>query len=182
MATKGAKYIRWAKMTAETSTSQTYQSAISLSKLTKVSDNPAYNEASLYGDDALAEYAVEFKECDIDVEVTEISNETAGSLFGATVTTNEVVFDKDDAAPYGGLAYIVCKQVDNVNKYMGVFYPKAKAVRQGREFETKGESVVIKGGKLHFKAVAPESGKWEYDSGDLATYGAAKTWVDGKLS
>ena len=86
MASYGAKYIKWAPFADADPENgigyPKYGKAIVLSKLVKVTDNPTYAEGKLYGDDELAEYASEFVENDIDIEVTEITNEMAKGIFG----------------------------------------------------------------------------------------------------
>ena len=189
MASKGCKYIQWAPFAATnpepTSAVPNYGTPINLGALSKATDAPAFNEAKIYGDNALDEYANEFKECIIDVDVTELSNAVASGIFGATLGAGEdtdLKFGADDVAPYGGLAYIVCKQVHNVNKYQGIYYPKVKAAMQGEEYTTKGESVTLSGGKVKFTAMRCNSGDWKIKSADLDTEAAAKTWVDAKIT
>ena len=71
----GAKYIQWAPFAEQTpdalaSAYPKYGTPMNLGPLTKVTDAPTFNEAKAYGDNALAEYVVEFKECQVDVEIT----------------------------------------------------------------------------------------------------------------
>ena len=85
MAKYGAKYIRWAPF-AET-TPETdgelpdYGTPVSIGELIKVTDAPTFNEAKLYGDNALQIYVNEYKECSVDVEVTDISNANAAAIY-----------------------------------------------------------------------------------------------------
>lgn len=185
MAKYGCKYIRWAPI-ATSGTPEpegklpNYGTAISLSSMVKASDSPTFSEGSLYADNALAEYVNEFVEADIDLEVTEISSATAAALLGATVedVTNDVHFSSEDAGPYGGLGFVSCKMVGGVKKFVGVFYPKVKAVLQGEDFETKGENVTFATGKLKVKATACKSSAWKVISEEKSSEAAAKTWVD----
>lgn len=188
MASKGCKYIQWAPFAATNpepaGVVPNYGTPINLGALSKVTDSPSFNEAKTYGDNALDEYVNEFKECPIDIEVTELSNAVAAGIFGATLGTGEdtdLKFGGDDVAPYGGLAYIVCKQVHNVNKFQGIYFPKVKAAMQGEEYATKGDSVTLTGGKIKFTASKCNSGDWKIKSADLDTEAAAKTWVDAKI-
>lgn len=188
MASKGCKYIQWAPFAATNpepdAALPNYGTPVNLGALSKVTDTPAFNEAKSYGDNALAEYASEFKECPIDIEVTELTNAVASGIFGGTIDTenaSDLKFGASDVAPYGGLAYIVCKQVNNVNKYQGIYYPKVKAAMQGEEYTTKGDSITLTGGKIKFTSSACNSGDWKIKSADLDTEAAAKTWVDAKI-
>lgn len=189
MASKGCKYIQWAPFAATnpepTGAVPKYGTPVNLGALSKVTDAPSFNEAKTYGDNALAEYAIEFKECPIDIEVTELSNSVASGIFGATLgagADTDLKFGTSDVAPYGGLAYIVCKQVANANKFQGIYFPKVKAAMQGEEYTTKGDSITLTGGKIKFTASACNSGDWKIKSADLDTEAAAKTWVDAKIT
>lgn len=184
----GAKYLRWAPFAAADAEPDNalpnYGTPLDVGSLVKVADSPAFNEGKIYGDNALAEYVNEFKECGIDVEVTELTTATAAAMFGATLATTpnaELQFSADDNAPYGGFGCIVCKMIDNVKKFQGVYYPKVKAAMQGDEYTTKGDGVTLTGGKLKLTASAAKNGQWKIMSEDLADEAAAKTWVDGKV-
>lgn len=190
MAKYGAKYLQWAPF-AETAPDEStaafpkYGTPVNLGKLVKVTDSPTFNEGKIYGDNSLAEYVNEFKECGIDVEVTELSNSVSSSIFGATLATSgddtDLKFGEDDNAPYGGLAFYVCKLVNNVKKYQCIYYPKLKASMQGDEYATKGDGITLTGGKIHFTASAPANGSWKVVSTEVGTEAAAKTWVDAKI-
>ena len=131
MAKYGAKYLKWAPFAAlapdaSASAYPKYGTPIALGSLVKVTDSPSYNEGKLYGDNALKINASEFKECGVDVEVTELANATASAVFGATLAASgddtDLKFSAEDNAPYGGLAFYVCKQLDSgAKKYQGIY-------------------------------------------------------------
>lgn len=189
MAKYGAKYLRWAPF-AETNPDASseafpkYGDPISLGALVRVSDTPTFNEAKSYGDNALKEHVIEFKECGVAVEVTDLSNEVASAVLGASFdseSTKELTFGAEDNAPYGGLGFYINKMVDGVKSYHGIYYPKLKAAMQGTEYATKGDSITLTGGSLQFTAAAPANGKWKVESDDFATEDEAKAWVDEKI-
>lgn len=186
MATYGAKYIKWAPFAdADPEGGEGYPKygpALVLSKLVKVTDSPTYAEGKLYGDDELAEYASEFVENDIDIEVTEISNEMAKGVFGASLEgTEDLVFGSNDSAPYGGLAFICCKMVGGKKSYQGIYYPKNKSAMQGEEYNTKGDSITFGTGKIKLKGSAANNGAWKVRSKAFPTETEAKSWIDTKL-
>lgn len=189
MATYGAKYIRFAPFAADSPDESEaayprYGDPISLGALQRLSDNPSYNEAKIYGDDVLDEYVSEFKECPLDIEITELKNEAAAAVTGAAVggdADGDLVFGGDDVAPYGGLACYVRKLVGGKACFQGIYYPKAKATMQGEEYATKGDSITLTGGSLHFLASTCKKGAWKVKSKLLDTEDAAKAWVDGKI-
>lgn len=185
----GAKMLQWAPF-AESNPEPAdalpnYGSAVNLGALNRVSDSPAYNEAKGYGDNALKVHVNEFKECPVDVEVTELSNENAAAVFGALLASGEagdLHFGSEDNAPYGGLAFYISKMLDGGKKvYQGIFYPKLKAAMQGEEYATKGDSITLTTSKIHFLAAAANSGDWKILSKDFTTESEAAAWVNGKL-
>lgn len=186
MATYGAKYIKFAPLKTEPDDAiPTYENAVQIAELQKLTDNPTYSEGKQYGDDRLVEYVSEFNEADVDVEVTDLDNQMQSTIFGATLsgenTNEELAFGGSDTAPYGGLGAVICRMRGNVKTYQGVLYTKVKASMQGEEFTTKGDNITLAGGKLKFKATEPKYGKWKIKSAMFPTLEAAKSWVDTKL-
>ena len=186
MATYGAKYIKFAPLKTEPEDAiPTYENAVQIAELQKLTDNPTYSEGKQYGDDRLVEYVSEFNEADVDVEVTDLDNQMQSTIFGATLSgsdnTGELAFGGSDIAPYGGLGAVICRMRHNVRTYQGILYTKVKATMQGEEFTTKGDNITLAGGKLKFKATEPKYGKWKIKSAMFPTLEAAKSWVDGKL-
>lgn len=186
MATYGAKYIKFAPLKNEPADAiPTYENAVQIAELQKLTDNPTYSEGKQYGDDRLVEYVSEFNEADVDVEVTDLDNQMQSTIFGATLsgenTAEELAFGGSDTAPYGGLGAVICRMRGNVKTYQGILYTKVKASMQGEEFTTKGDNITLAGGKLKFKATEPKYGKWKIKSAMFPTLEAAKSWVDTKL-
>lgn len=186
MATYGAKYIKFALLKTEPDDAiPTYENAVQIAELQKLTDNPTYSEGKQYGDDRLVEYVSEFNEADVDLEVTDLDNQMQSTIFGATLsgenTNEELAFGGSDTAPYGGLGAVICRMRGNVKTYQGVLYTKVKASMQGEEFTTKGDNITLAGGKLKFKATEPKFGKWKIKSAMFPTLESAKSWVDTKL-
>ena len=189
MSKYGAKYLRWAPFAADTPDAldtafPKYGTPMNLGALVKVTDTPTFNEAKAYGDNALKEYVNEFKECGVAVELTELSNEVASAVLGATINAeaeDDLEFSAEDNAPYGGLGFYINKMVDGVKYYHGIYYPKLKAAMQGTEYATKGDSITLAGGALNFTASAPACGKWKVESDDFTSETEAKAWVDEKI-
>lgn len=186
MAKYGARHIRWAKITDESAGAKpTYAAAIALAKLQKVTDSPAFNEAKQHGDDELAEHVAEFKEIGVDIEITDLTHAIYVAVYGAQTVAGQtegksgVAFTDKDTAPYGGLGFVCCKQVNNVKSYYGVAYPKLKAVPQGEEFTGKGDSITLTGGKMKFTGTTDKRGEWREFSEEFAEVEDAIEWVDG---
>lgn len=189
MARYGAKYIRWAPWAAEQTTTTSgfpsYGTAIALAELQKVSDTPNFNEASQYGDDGLQEYVNEFKDVDVDIEITDLPVETEQQVLGSSQTAKNgdvVVCTTSDNPPYGGMGFVSCILRKNERKYQAIIYPRLKATMQGEEYSTKGDSLTLAGGKLKFKGSATDVGDWKLKSKYQDTEAAAKAIVDSFFS
>ena len=188
MARYGAKYIKFAKIKEEKDKSlPTYDSVRDLSKLQTVTDSVAFVSGEQYGDNELQEKMTEFSSVTVDVEVTELQNEAAAVVLGATHTpaaegkTGEIAHNINNVAPWGGLVFMGCKIIQNVRKYFGVYYPKLKAEMQGETYATKGSSITLSGGKLHFAGTATKNGDYKIVSDDFDAEDKAKEWCDAKL-
>ena len=192
MATYGAKHIKFAPFATSNpepaASLPNYGAAVQLAELQKLTDNPQYNEGRQDGDDQVQEYVNEFKEADLDIEITDLENSICQVVLGAKATSvsggtgDETHFNSDDIAPYGGLIAVISRIRHNVRTYQGIYYPKVKATMQGEEFATKGESITLAGGKLKFKAMACNNGDWKIKSPYMDTVDAAKAWCDAKLA
>ena len=186
MATYGAKYIKFGPMATQPDNElPTYNNGVVLSELQKVSDSPAFNEVKQFGDNRTVEYVSEFKEADVDIEITDLDNDIQQAVLGATFVgtgdNQDLAFGDSDTAPEGGLAFINCRIRNGVKTYQSVLYTRVKAIMQGEEYNTKGDSITLTGGKLKFKAMAPKYGKWKVKSAYMSTEAAAKNWVDTKI-
>lgn len=185
MARYGARYIKWGKFADDQTSAAngfpSYEAAIALAELQKVTDQPNFNEASQYGDDGLQEYVNEFKDADVDIEITDLPVDVEKPVLGVTRTAKSgdlVCLTGDDNPPYGGLGFVSCIIRKNVRQFQAILYPKMKATMQGEEYSTKGDSLTLSGGKLKFKAAAIDSGVWKAKSKYLATEQEAKALVD----
>lgn len=183
MANVGVRYARWAKQTAEPDNAlPQYGDVRSLGALVSVQDTPNYNDVKQYGDDRAVNVLADIRDCDLDCEVTELEIEIAAELYGETFESGDPTGVKTSSAndnpPYGGFGFIRATYADDAYGYIGVYYPKVKAVPQGMSFQTKGETIAFVGDKFRFKAVACKSGVWKMESEPFATDDAAKSWVD----
>lgn len=189
MSTYGAKHVMFAPFAAEdpepANSLPNYAEAFELGELNKVTDAPVFNEAKAYGSNALGRYVSEFKENPIDVEILDMTVEHASVVTGAKIDTEgdkTTHFNSEDNAPYGGLAFYINELLaNNVKKYRGIFYPKAKAVMQGETYTTKGDSITLENEKLRFMGAAAKNGDWKLKSDRFDTEAEAQAWVEKML-
>ena len=185
----GARFLHWAPFAEETPEPDgafpNYGEPIRLKDLSLVSDNPQFNEAKAYGDDALSRYKREFREADINVEVLDIERTSMSAITGAEIMEGVgLAFGSNDDAPYGGLAFYTSNLgADGKTFYEGVYYVKAKANMQGKTYNTKGENLSLTNEKLSFKAASGKGNhKWKVISSEhILTEDEAQKWVLARL-
>lgn len=188
MAKYGAQYLQWAPIQSDADPTKlpTYDSALNLGRLQKVTDSPNYMEAKAAGDDATREVVKEISDANVDVEILELLNEVAEKIFGAKIDEEEDLHHKiDDNGPPGGMAFYSTRMIDKQKRFKGIFYPCLQAAMVGEEYETKGGagggSISLTGGKLSFIATGTESRDWKIESKLFDKEADAKAWVDAKL-
>jgi len=185
----GAAYVMWAPFIEGDAEPETgypkYQTPMSLGPLMEINDNPTFAEAKGYGDNNTQEHAIEFVECAVDLQVTELPEAAGRAILGCaagTGTSNTgMKHNIEDNPPYGGLAFYTNKLVNGVKGYKGYFYPKLKAKMGANSFKTKEGTISLTGRKLSLLATAPKSGDWLEESPIFATVAEAKAWVDSMV-
>lgn len=185
----GAKNIRIGKITAEPANAMpTYDKAMLLGELNQLADNPSFAEAKAAGDNnALARYIKQFTQATVDVTVLDITNEVASMVLGATIesgsTQKGLSFSGNDVAPYVGLGFYTTNLLaENVVRYKAIFYPRCKASMQGKNYDTKGDSITLSNSKLQFTAsVCNKGARWKMESEFLETEAAAEAWLEALM-
>ena len=186
MANIGVRYAKWAPISAEpTAALPQYGDVEDLGALVSVNDTPNYNKVSQYGDDVAKNTVAGFRDCTLACEVTEMELEVAAKLLDATFTAGSqgapgtAVFKDDDEPPYGGFGFIRSTYTDaDGYGYAGVYYPKVKAVPQGKTYTTKGETISFSGDQFQLTAIRCNNGEWKEESEPFETEAAAQAWVD----
>lgn len=176
---------RWAPITSETEEAlPTYGPAVSLGAVSKVTD--ALNFASLKaeGDDRVQDSLDDFISGTVDLEYNAgVPNEALAAVHGAELGEDgEVAYGVDDEPPYGGYVFMRRMILGSKKYFQGIFYPKLKAVPQGKDHNGKKVSgTTLTGDKIHMNLEAPMYGKYMYISPELATLAEARAWLEAKL-
>ena len=182
---KGARFASFAEnYTPTPGKSPTYGAAVPFAPLVKVTESPSFNTVKAYGDDRVTGQMSEFKECPIAIEVNDLPNATAAAVMGATLGEDQsLVWSSNDTIPYGGFVFHIHALLPDTNKkvWRAFFYPQVQAVIQGRDYSTKGDSIVLANEKLTLNAIAAMDDKWRYDSPDFDTEAEAIAWENTKL-
>ena len=182
---KGARFAPFAKnYTPTPGKSPTYDAAVPFAPLVKVTESPSFNTVKAHGDDRVTGQMSEFKECPIAIEVNDLPNATAAAVMGAKLGEDQsLVWSSNDTIPYGGFVFHIHALLPDTNKkvWRAFFYPQVQAVIQGRDYSTKGDSIVLANEKLTLNAIAAMDDKWRYDSPDFDTEEEAIAWENTKL-
>lgn len=141
-----------------------YSKGVVLGKFMSVEIKPSYTDATLYGDDGVAENGKEFKEADVSLETTFLPVAADKELFGNTVSgepgMEEVISKVDDEPKYGGFGHVSVHKENGVSKYCMTWLHKVKFTPPSEKSTTKGENITYNTPTIEGKAYADEDGQW----------------------
>lgn len=140
-----------------------YDTPAALGKAVSMNITVNYNEASLYGDDALAEYDKYFKDADITLGTTTIPLEMNEIMFGHTVDDAEktVTSNSNDENNYVGVGIMSVEKNNGETSYIAMFMYKVKFSEPSTEFTTRGDSIEYKTPSISGKASSEDDGVWK---------------------
>lgn len=142
MAMIGLTNIWFSELTEAADGTATYAGARNLGKAVSCAVDITNNEATLYGDDALAESDTSFASGTITLGVTDDDDTVFAPLLGHSIDAEgEVIKTSTDVAPYVGVGRIVTKMVNGAYKYKVEFLYKVKFGEPSKDENTKGESI-----------------------------------------
>lgn len=167
-----AEYVRTGK----------YKDAFRCGEAVKTSVNPAYNEASLYGDNKKVESVKEFKEATVGLGVTRLPLIASRIMFGHDVSADGAeTSNTEDSTGYVGYGFITAEMEDSKKIYRACFLPKVKFAESEEAYETRGDSIVIKTPELNGTAIGNEDGVWRRKSPKFETEMKADEWIQIQL-
>lgn len=182
MASFGAKYPHFAKITAEPEGQlPTYDGDPQrIGRLVKAELSVTMASGKLYADDALAESVEEFVSGSLAMETDDMTDEVASNVYGAEVKDKEVHYTSSDSAPVGGLAYYKVLKRRGKTVFKGYFYPRAQAALGNDTAQTKTDSVTFGTTNTTFTVFPCESGDWRITR-EFDKENEAQDWVKEKL-
>lgn len=159
-----------------------YSGGFHCGKAVNTDITPNYNEASLFGDNKLAEAVKEFKDADVNMSVTTLPIKAASTMFGHTVDEekNAITYNAEDVANYVGYGFYANEIVDNVKTYVAVVLPNVKFAEAVENYTTKGDSMEFKTPSISGKAYTDGTGNWKYRQ-VFEKESEAQAWIDEKL-
>lgn len=113
-----------------------------------------------YADDGVAEQASEFISGSIAMETDDMTDQVASVVYGAKVEDGTVIYNKDDLAPLGKLAYYKSMRRNGKNYYKTYLYPQARAAVGNDSAQTKGNSITFQTAQTAFTVFPDENGDW----------------------
>ena len=157
-----------------------YLTPIAFGKATTFEETPNVAEATLYGDDALAESERGITSAALSLGTTHIPDEAIEPMFGHQTTEGEQVSNIDDAAGYCGFAVIGVKKVNGVRSYEARVYPKTQWSEPGTNLTTKGESTEFQTPSAEGTALPNDDGVWRFIE-SFDTEAAAVAYINTKF-
>lgn len=140
-----------------------YDEPFACGKAVGITVTPNYAEASLYGDDILAEYDKSFSYAEITLNTTSLPVVAHEVMFGHVRGNNgaEIMQNANDEQNYVGMGWVSVEKVDGVKKYVGNFICKTKFSEPSEDYSTKGENIEYKTPSLSGRAAAMDDGLWK---------------------
>lgn len=182
MAKIGCKYPCFAPIATEPAASlPTYSSGAVIGSLVSANRTVQLASGKLYGDDDVVESIDEFMSGNIAMDTDDMEDAPTALIYGCAVDSGEVVYNKDDTPPYGGLAFYKTIVKNGVRKFQCYFYPKVKAILGNDNVQTKGNAITFQNTSTSFEIFKAKNGDW-LRTETFTTEAAAIAWVQSKIA
>lgn len=166
-------------------TTPTYSDAFLCGKAVSINVAPNYNEARLYADNILAEYAKEFKDGTITLGVDALPIEAQSVMFGHAVSgtqgQEEITYKSGDAGSYVGVGFYVDTIRQGKRAYEASVIYRCLFAQGADDYTTKGDSIEFKTPSLEGAVSALDDGQWK-KSKVFATEADAQAWLHTELN
>ena len=158
-----------------------YGQGIVIGKLVSCGVTPNNAEGKLAADNGTAEYLSQITDEDIALETDDLILQNAKMMYGAKADGNDMKYTKSDVAPYGGFAFYHTAMRNGVQVHIGHFFPKVRATRNAKTFNTRGDSIEFGTTSIALKALFTNLGDIEFESEPFSTEEAAYAWCAEKV-
>lgn len=179
MAKIGLNNFRYAILTEAEDGTPSYSGAVKPAKAISCTTDISNNSAMLYADDSLAESDTSFQSGTVTIGIDKTDNATMAALLGHHIdnSTQEMVRNTNDVAPYVGLARVITEMINNVTQYTVEILYKCKFAEPSQENNTKGESVEFATYELEGTINSLANGDWSKTK-SFATKAEAITYIE----
>lgn len=141
----GLRDIYIAKLTKDDITGVTYATPIKLERAISAKISPKTSSEKIYSDDTVEEIINNFDNCEVEIEVNQLSISSRALLQGATVDSGELVEKSTDIPPEVALGFR-SKKTNGKYRYIWLF--KGKFENAEDEYSTQTEKIESKTPKL----------------------------------
>ena len=142
----------------------TYSPMIDLGKLLrKIDIKPKNNSTDLYADDQSIDTAANMSYCDLTFDIATLPLEYKAMLLGHKIDAGVMVVNKDDVAPYFGIAF-QCNKRNGKRRFYK--FTKVQFSEPNESPETKAESLKYNTPTIDGKAIFPMGDGNIYKSAD----------------
>lgn len=164
-------------------TTPTYSDAFLCGKAVSINVAPNYNEARLYADNILAEYAKEFKDGTITLGVDALPVEAQEIMFGHSLDSSkeEITYKSGDAGSYVGVGFYVDTIRQGTRAYEASVIFRCLFAQGADDYTTKGDSIEFKTPSLEGAVSALDDGQWK-KSKVFTTEADAQAWIHTQLN
>lgn len=168
----------------ETTGAISYGTPFAFGKAVSFNDSPNIAEASLYGDDTLAESEKAVTSSALSLGTTDIPDQAKTEMYGHKKSTeqgsNEIAYNVDDESAYVGFGVIGVKKVDGVRSFEAGFYPKTQWEEPSVDKSTRGENTEFTTPSTNGTALPDKNGDYKFEE-SFPTETAAIAWMNGKF-
>lgn len=137
-----------------------YREAFCFGKAVKIEININHEDISDYKDINDTEEEQVFKDADIKVSITDITNQAENILFAHLLQEDEVISSDCDRQNHVGFGWISGVKTGGQRRYVAIWLQKVKFYEEGQKHETKGDSIEYEIPEVSGKAYPDDFGTW----------------------
>lgn len=163
----------------------TYETPVSMGPSATANMTVTTASGEDYGDNVLQVKVSEFVSAAIPAEITDCPKPSLALVTGAKydAAKKEIAYAAEDAAPFGGLAYIrnLKRKGSSATIYEAHFYTKVQGSLGNENAQTKGSSIAFQHATVNFTAYPPlmPGGVW-HNVAEFDTLAGAQAWINTK--
>ena len=177
MAKIGLQNFKFGILTEASDGTATYGTAHKPGKAISCNVSITNNNGTLYADDALAESDTSFQTGTMTLGIDDEDIETMALLLGHEVSSDQIIRNANDIAPYVGVGRVVTKMLNGAYKYKVEFLNKVKFGEPSADENTKGETVEFGTSEIEGTIATLANGDWSLAK-SFDTMSAAQTFLD----
>lgn len=185
MAKIGLRYPLYAKYTEGENGEVSYSDAVTIGKAIKADINITVSDVKQYGDDEIAEESHEFNDGTISLETTDLSAANYASLLGHSTgedeNEDEIICRDTDKSIFVGFGFYARKQVNGMDAWRAIWFPKVIFSEPNDSLETKGETITFGSDTIEGSIRKDPNGIWKRER-TFTTKEAALAWIKAKAN